>query len=456
MRRCSILARFLARCVFVMPVFQALGGVRLGSNERTAAAISLGMGCRISAAPAVLWVVRPSRGRARFLNDHVYDHDQNQTIDSERDTVFAVLANSRPRCAQALRRHGSPCLAVCGAGGKPEDENQLALEGKDQAVRSAGSAHRVGVARRLAAQALTFGGETGAVATCSRVLATLGVRGRAREPGQRRMSARTSRTGRGVAEYSAMGPSCRMNTRTVGLHCGERPRSGFTPPDRVPRLLHPGFGHQGLRKIQVGPGTFPRIGRVAVFGPPRLDVACGGSAVLLHVTGCCAWYRIRRTRLHYALHSPSKRTDLVAERTARPGGDRGGGPPGTAGVLGHKSGRGPGCVQVAGHHGVRVRALARSERRAVPGREHGCLAAGCTGKPLAAFASPASPRVRLTRAGSRSDHSPRRKGTAGTALGRRVFALGHMMAASRCPAGAFPTYPWRSGNREMLERRKPS
>ncbi len=378
------------------------------------------MGCRISAALAVLRAVRPLRDRARFLTDYAYDHDQTRNIDVERDAGFAKLANSRPRCAPTLRRRGSSCHALRRAGGQPTDENQSTLESKDPAVRSTRSARGVGLAWRVAAQALILKGKSGAVAHRSREMVALGERGRIREPGQRRMSARTIRPMMRPAEPPAKGPSGQMNSRIVGLYRGERPRSGFTPPDRDPCLFLFGIGArlgpQNLARVwtagpgEVWAGVRPRVGCVAVAGPPAEAVAHGGLAVLLHVPGWRAWYRSRRTRSYYASHSLSKRADLAAIRIPMPGIDRGGSPTGTAGVLGNGSRCGSGCLQVGGHHDARVRAVARIERRAVTGREHGRLAVGCTGKPLAAFASPAVLGMRLARAGSAfGNHPPRRQ-----------------------------------------------
>jgi len=93
------------------------------------------MGCRISAALTMLRAVHPCVIRARFLTVHAYDYDQTRTIDAERDDGFVDLANSRPRCAQALRGRGSPSHALRGAGGH-RGEDQFALEGEDSAMRS--------------------------------------------------------------------------------------------------------------------------------------------------------------------------------------------------------------------------------------------------------------------------------------------------------------------------------
>jgi hypothetical protein len=408
------------------------------------------MGCRISAALAMLRAVRPLRNRARFLTVHAYDYDQTRTIDAERDAGFGDLANSRPRCAQALRGRGSPSHALRGAGGQPEGEDQFALEGEDSAMRSTRPAHRACREGRVATQTLILEGESGALANFGCEMAPLGERGRTREPGHRRMSARTIRTAMRTAEPPAQGPSCQTNARAIGLHRGERPRSGLTPPDCVPHLFPFGsglqFGAQDSACVwTAGPGGIwvgvrPRAGCVAVAGPPAEAVARGGLAVLLQGPGCRAWYRIRRTRLNYASHSSSNRTDMAAAWMPVPGGDHDDGHYRTIGVLGHRSGCGSGCPQVGRHHRARFRALARIQRRVVTGQEHGCLDTGCTGKPLAAFASPATPRMRLARAGSAFERPPGREGTAGSDLGQCACVLGHLTAASRRSAGGFSTF----------------
>ena len=417
------------------------------------------MGCQIAVAPAMLRAVRLSCDRARFLTDHAYDYDQTQTIDAERSASIADLADSRPRCAQALRRGGSPSHALRRVGGQPEDEDQSALEGEDQAMRSTRPAHRACRAGRVAAEALILRGESGALAHRSRELVILGERGRTREPGQRGMSARTIRTVTHIAEPPAKGPSCQMNTRAAGLHRGERPPSGFTPPDRALHLLFCRAGSRFLvrrfrsaRTDSIGEYavTRSRCRLKAVASLIAKAVTHGRLVVFLNGPWRCAWCRGRRTHYYYASKSSSKRSDLAAAWSRMPDVDCSGGPPGTADVLGNGSRIGSRCIQVGRHHGARFRAVARIERRAVAEQEYGCLAAGCMGKPPVAFASSAIPCMRIAGAGSASEVRLHRKGTTESNLKRRVCASRRLMAASRRPAGGCPTFSRRGSGRLIL------
>jgi hypothetical protein len=108
--------------------------------------------------------------------------------------------------------------------------------------------------------------------------------------------------------------------------------------------------------------------------------------------------------------------------------------------LGHRSGCGSGCLQVGRHHSACFRALAWIQRRAVTGQERGHLAMGCSGKPLAAFASPAIPRMCFASTGSLFGYSPRPKGMAESNLGWCARASGCLEAASRRSAGGCPTF----------------
>jgi hypothetical protein len=408
------------------------------------------MGCQIAVALAVLRAVRLSCDRARFLTDHLYDYDQTQSTDAERSTGIAILANPSPRCAEALRGSGSPCHSLHGTQRQPEGEDQFALEGEDPAMRSTRSAYRACREGRVEAQTLTFEGESGACANSSREMAVLGERGRTREPGLRRMSARKNRRVICQTESPAKGTSGQLKAPTFGLHRGERPHSGFTPPDCVPHLfprgVGPGFSFQrSSSKRRACASRFSAgirsSGRSkAVVSLLAEVVAHGGFAVLLHGHGWRAWYRSRRIRSYYALHSSSKRTDLAASCVSMPGGDRDDGPSRTVVVLGHCSGCGTGCIQVGGHHSGRFRAVAWIEQRVVTGQEHGRLAVGCSGKPLAAFASPAIPHMCIASTGSVSGHSPRPKGTVESALGWCARARECPEAASRRSAGGCPTF----------------
>lgn len=312
----------------------------------------------------------------------------------------------------------------------------------------------------MEAQTLTFEGEGGACANSSREMAVLGERGRAREPGQRRMSARKNRRVICQTESSAKGTSGQMKAPTFGLHRGERPHSGFTPPDCVPHLFPRGVGprfsfQRSASKRRACAGRFS----AGIRSPGRSKavvsllaevVAHGGFAVLLHGHGWRAWYRSRRIRSYYALHSSSKRTDLAASCVSMPGGDRDDGPSRTVVVLGHRSGCGSGCLQVDRHHSVCFRAVAWIERCAVTEQEHGHLAMGCSGKPLAAFASPAIPHMCVASTGNVFEYSPRLKGMVESDLGRCACAGSCLEAASRRSAGGYPTFFRRAKERLIL------
>ena len=385
------------------------------------------MGCQIAVALAMLRAVRPSRDRARFLTDHAYDYDQTRNIDAERGAGIAILANSRPRCAQALRGSGSPCHSLLSSQRQPKGEDQSALEGEDPAMRSTRSAYRACREGRMEAQTLTLEGESGACANSSRERAVPGERGRTREPGQRRMSARKIRRVMCETELPAKGTGDQMKAQTFGLCRGERPRSGFTPPDCA------------LRLPSLGVKIRPRIGSKAIASLIARAVAHGGLAVLLHGPGWRAWYRSRRIRSYYALHSSSKRTDMAATRMPMPSGDRDDGPSRAVVLLGHCSGCGTGYLQVGGHHSGCFRAVAWIERRVVTGQEHGRLKVGCAGKPLAAFASPAIPHMCFASTGSVSGYSPRPKGMGEPTLGWCAYARGAWRRPHAAPPAVAPT-----------------
>lgn len=235
----------------------------------------------------------------------------------------------------------------------------------------------------------------------------------------------------------------------IGPKRGERSRYGFTLSDCLSRLVSGGelgFSVVHADRASSLPAGVPvgqslsSAGVPALAGPAQRFAAVCRLAVFPHKPGCRAWYRGRRTRLHYALHTSSEGTHMEGACGSVPNRDSSGAHSCPVVVLGHDSSSNSGRTEVPHHNDARIQLLAWIRRRMATEREDGSRAEGCKGELPAAPASPAIPRMRLVRSGNRLGNRFGTEGNAEAGLGRCAGALGCLMVASRRSAGSSPSY----------------